>query len=317
MLSLLFCCCHVEGRQDDVIRLQLRPEVLLDHARMVVADVLTVDAPDRSTKLAIEDLPLGGAPMIGYVERRTRAELEAVLRGQAFLSGRRVEWQGARVSNIRTQGRRIEGAALEAVARKYLLDTFGNHYDAMELILAAPAADLDAPMGRLHLAARMLAHPRLLERMPVWVDVTVDGRPYRSAVLLMHVVARKAVYTARYAMSAGSMVQAEDFSLVPENVAGLEAEPLASGALRMGSRLKQAIRQGEILTEKQVSAQGMVFRGDVVRLIVADSAMRLETSAYAQSDANVGEIVNVKPGQSSEVIAGRVVAAGIVQIDGR
>lgn len=299
------------------VKIELREEVLLSGARMLLSDVASVDAGDAALSQAIGALPLGSAPMAGYVDRRSRVELEVALRGQLFAPGQRIEWQGARSVTIRRESRTLDPALPLAEAVRHVTALFGPRHAALELTLATPLAPMTLPPGVVQYKARALERQPLRARMPVWVDVLLDGVVYRSVVVTLAVVAREEVYVARRALGEGATLQSDDVMLATENVAGLSDEAVKRDALTGSPRLRAALAQGQVLTARQVAPSGTVLRGDRVTLEVRHQGLLLEVSAVAQGDAQVGQVVQVKMQQGSEPVSATVVAPGLVRIDGR
>lgn len=314
---LLAVLANVPALAQPPVSIALRSEALLSEPHIVLSDLADVDAGDAQLRRALEALPLGNAPMLGYVARRSRAELEALIKRQEFALGRRIEWQGARSVAIRRRGRPLDNDLLLAAATRYLSSAFGQKYEELKLSLAEPLQPLELPLGEVQLRVRAIDSVRPRARMAVWVDVLVGGIPYRSVLVPMAVLARQAVYVARRPMAAGSLIMPDDFAPQLLDVTAMQADPVGAGALAGARRLRHAVAQGEVLSVAQLSPAGMVLRGDRVKLVVAGEAIVVETAAYAQADASVGHMVLVKAGQGGEVVAARVVAAGVVQIDGR
>jgi flagella basal body P-ring formation protein FlgA len=303
--------------QASTVKIDLRDEVLLSGPRMVLSDLAKVDAGDARLTQAIAALPVGSAPLAGHVDRRSRAELEVALRGRQFPLGQRIEWQGARSVTIRRESRALDPALPLAEAVRHVSAVFGPDYAALELSLATPLAELALPSGQVEYRARAIERQSLRARLPVWVDVFVDGALYRSVVVTLAVVARQEVYVARRALAEGDTVTAQDVVLGVRDVAGLADAAIKPEALAGAPRLRGALAQGQVLTVRQVAPAGMVMRGDRVAVEVRNHGILLETVAVAQADGQLGQMVPVKLQQSSEAVSAKVIAPGQVRIDGR
>src|SRR5450830_529017 len=90
LVCMLLALLSLQARAA-VVRIDLRSDVLLSGSRMVLSDLASVDADDAQLAQVIAALPIGGAPMVGYVDRRSRAELEVALRAQQFPVGQHIE----------------------------------------------------------------------------------------------------------------------------------------------------------------------------------------------------------------------------------
>lgn len=300
----------------DVV-LRLRADVLLSAPRMTLADVAEVDAAGAELRQAFGAAPLGHAPLAGHVEQRSQAELDLALRSLALSRGQRIVWRGADSVRIQSQSQALDSALLLDLARAQLLQGFGAEGLELEARLAAPLPDLGAPAGALQYRARLVDASRLRSRMAVWIDVIADGTVYRSVIVPLAVSAWRQVYVAQRPLPAGTLATAADFALRRDEVAGLDDAALAEGALRQGGRVRQPLAAGQIATVRQIAPAAMVLRGERVRLVTAASGIEVETSAYAQADAVVGQQVQVRPERSNDMVTARVMAPDLVRIEGR
>ncbi|NVE01294.1 flagellar basal body P-ring formation chaperone FlgA [Massilia sp. BJB1822] len=300
------------------LTLHLRSEVLLPGPRIVLSELVEIEAEQPRLRQALADLPMGRAPLVGQVARRSRGELETMVRSQALSAGLRIEWSGARSVDIRTAGQTIGAARLTALAAEYLRQRFGADYAALELLPAGVLPDLAAPAGgRLELKVRPLEGLQLRPRTVVWVDVLQDGVVYRSAAVALEVSARRRVWVAEQDLAAGSMLRQGDFRERELELAGLPAQPAAQDVLQRGGRLRTALRKGEVLERQSLAAPGLVLRGDRVALVATGQGIRVETQAYALGDAAPGQALKVMPEQSREAVQARVLEAGLVIVDGK
>ncbi|OEZ96668.1 flagellar basal body P-ring formation chaperone FlgA [Duganella sp. HH101] len=306
----------LSARAGEVV-ISLRPDVLLSTPRVTLADVAQVETDDAQLRQAFGGVSLGAAPLAGQVEQRSRAELDLAMRSLSLSRGQRIVWRGAERVRIQSQSQALDGELLLDLARAQVQQRFGAAGQELQLSLAAPLPDLAAPAGALQYRARMVDASRLRPRMPVWIDVMAQGAVYRSVVVPLAVSAYRSVYVAQRALPAGAVATAADFALRREEVADLADAPLAEGALEQGGRLRQPLAVGQVVTVRQIAPAAMVLRGDRVRLVTAVAGIEVETAAYAQADAVVGQQVPVRPERSNDMVTARVMAPGLVRIEGR
>lgn len=310
---VLLLMAAIPVRAGEVV-IELHPEVMVNSARITLADLGRVDSQDAVVQRQLAALPVGQAPMVGYVDQRDRSALDVQLHGQAAMLGQSIVWRGAQVVKIRRASQALDAGTLLGVATQLVRQRFG---DDVEVKLDDAWRDLGAPAGELHYAARMPASSRLHARLPVWVDISTQDGLYRSVVLSLLVSARREVYVARRDLPAGSVVAAGDFELRREDIAALPDEALVSGSLDGGGRLRQLLAAGEIATTRQLAPVSMILRGDQVLLKTGAAGIAIETSAYAESNAIMGQALQVRPANSRETVVARVTGPGEVSMDGR
>ena len=151
--------------------------------------------------------------------------------------------------------------------------------------------------------------------MPVWLDITIDGRGWRSLPVWFDVKALQHVWVARTGLRAGAALQAEDVQAAWLDAATLAALPLPAEAPLDGLRLRRAVDAGAALTAAAVEPRPAVQRDRPVEVRVEVGAVRLQTAGIALGDARLGEMVKVRTGK--EPFTAVVVAEGAVRVDTR
>lgn len=297
-------------RAQSAVALELHANAQIAKARIVLGDVAVIGA--RSADMArIAGLDLGNAPRVGYVERFTRAQIAQALRRQLGVEA--IAWSGADSVAVRVQSHVVSPDALAAAAVDAVRKEFAAAHPGLDVRVAAQPAALEVPIGTLELRARRVNGTALAARMPQWVDVFVNGAVYRSAVVQLAVSQQRKVYVALRALEQGAWVGAGDFSVVDANVAGVATVPV--GTAMQPFRLREPLREGQLLTNGVMLGGGTILRGDNVRLVIQSGQIGIETTGVAMADAAPGEKLAVRPDGASDIVSGRVGQAGTVIIE--
>ena len=291
------------------LALTLREHVQLDHARIVLGDVATL-ADGASAELA--SLDLGPAPRVNAIERISRAQIALLVRRR--LQQPVLAWSGADSVSVQRLSQPVPGSVLGDAAVAALLDAYGARFPGLQASAPALPADVDIIFGGYTVKARALDASRLPARAAVWLDLMVAGQVQRSVVVPVTLAWQRPVYVARRALPAGSMVQSGDFEVREQNVAGLDAQPVA-GTGTPGWRLRRAMVSGQVLARGLLPASGTVFPGDTVRLQARSGAIGIDVAAVVQAEAAPGQLVAVRALHSSDTLTGRLSAAGTVLIE--
>jgi flagella basal body P-ring formation protein FlgA len=289
--------------------LSLRDSVTLDHPALLLGDLVEA-AP--GTDAGLLALPLGPALRAGQLLRLRPAELETRLRSQRVLPP--IAWQGASAVRVQTRSQHLAPQLLREAAAAQLDQAYPEPADRIELAL--PETAVEIPQRPYRLRVRPV-DARGGARVLVWLDVLVDDAVYRSVVLPAMVTRMRMAWVARRALAGGGPVDGADFELRQVNAAGLGALPEAPVSLAglAGTRLRGALREGQVLTMQALAPAGAVLRGDRVRLTLHAGALELEAPGVAQASAVPGERVAVRAASSGASLAGRVDPAGNVVIE--
>lgn len=295
---------------DQLTDLTLRPHALVHGKTVTLGDVAVVGGPAAARMGA---LPVAAAPLAGYTDSLSRSALEGALRAQPGFADAAPRWQGAERVLVRRAAVRVDGARIGAAARQWLEATHAAAYTRLELTALGPVPDLLAPEGALVLRPRA-APGRLLARTTVWIDVLVDGAVVRSAAVPFQANAWNPVLVARRALAAGAALVADDLHSEARDVLAMAVAPAAAPSSWQGVRLAAPLAAGEVLPARALVAADSVQRGDRVRLVTQDAALRIETAAVAQEHAVHGAPVRVLAEGASAPVSARVVGPGLVAI---
>ena len=187
--------------QAHTLQLQLQADATVNAAQITLGDLLqapplSADVTQKPVVVQSQSLPpsptlqawpqivLAKAPLVGQVMYLSRQEIEHGLRRVYLERDLHIVWQGAQGVKIRRAQQNVEMQTLVAAAQQVLaqaLSARGQH--ARAILLAEPAA-LAVPAGQIGIAARSLQAEHLQPRMPVWLDISVDGVFYRSLSLM-------------------------------------------------------------------------------------------------------------------------------------
>lgn len=289
------------------VTLQLREKVVVSHPVIVLGDLVAPAALPSSELAALE---LAHAPRIGYALRFTKEELDNQVR--RHFPAAAIDWDGAAVVVVRTEAQAVDNGGLREAALAQVRAAYAEAGTVVEI--ETPTAALDIPAGAYALRPRALPAGAPAARLPVWVDVLVDGSVYRSVVLIAAVSREGEALVARRPLAAGSRIDPDDFTVSRVNVAGLH--PLAvADAGRTGARLRTALRPGQVLNSDAMAPAGAIFHGDQVRVSVQGGAVGVEALAVAQGSALPGQMVSLRASSSGETLRGRVTRAGNVVIE--
>ncbi len=292
------------------VTLELRANALVDHARIALADVATIQGDAASTLAHIE---LAQSPRVGYVERLTRAQIEQAIRRHAGGTQAALVWSGATAVAVRTQAQTVKADDLAEAAMAAIRQEFAGARRDLTLKLAGPVSDVEVPGGAVQLRARALRTPALAPHVALWLDVLVDGAVYRSVVVPMSAQVQQPAYVALHAMEQGAWAGPQDFAIKPADVTGTVA--LSTDAPLARFRVLQALKPGQVLGAAALAGGNMILRGDQVKLLIRSGQIGIETSAIAMADAGPGQTLAVRPSGGNEVVSGRVTQSGSVTIE--
>lgn len=309
--ALLPVLAHCAETSPVPLPIELRASALVTGSRIVLGDVAVIASQPMAS--SIEQVELGRAPRVGYVERVTRAQVEQAIRRQQGAAPVVFAWSGADSAAVRVRSQTVASYDLAAAAVAAVQKDFAAPGIKLEVAAVIQPADLQVPSGAVELRPRRAASAVLAPRMPQWIDLVVDGAVYRSVVVQLAVTARQLVYVAKHSMAQGAWASEDDFSVEETNVAGLVPAPVAGRLAPF--RLAVPLKANQPLSSSAMSINGKVLRGDQVRLVTRSGQIGIETMGIAMAEASPGQLLTVRPAGASAIVTGRVSHSGTVDIE--
>lgn len=309
------------GATSGAVRIDLRPEVQVHRAQVMLGDVADIGTNDDARRSALAALPLGSAPMAGDVVRIDRATLARWISARAGVAPSALAWSGADTVRVARTTREVAGAMIATRAGERLREWIARDGLQVTLTAARIPPDVAVPDGAVRIEPRRLSQyasdtALLAQHISVWVDLSVDGRFVRTVPVDFDLGVSGPAYVATQPLAAGTALSR---SLVRvENVAwtGRLAAPLspAEAAVPLSAlRVRHAFAAGDPLSAPLVEQAPLVARGEWAILRVSDDGVRLESRVQVLDDGVLGARVRVKLPAAHDPIYARVTGRKTVE----
>jgi flagella basal body P-ring formation protein FlgA len=310
LVALLGGAAHAD------VQLRLRPEVELLTAHYRLGDIaeITAKGSDAGLQQKLTRLVVGRSPRPGYWGYATRQQLGAQI-DRAFpgIYGR-LDWSGAPKTRLGAAGTAFDGARIVQTAQTFLTGHLGDAYTQFNISQSEPVPALVLPHGEVQLSAR-LPSDRLSKRMPVQVDVTLEGEPYQTVTVWFDVSVFAEVLAAKQDLPALAALDEAEFTLDRRDIAVLRDAPVVTASALTGMRLKQPLVQGDALAVSMLEPVPAVAKGQQVEVFVAAGKVSLQTTAVALSDGDVAQRIRVRHIGDSINYPAIVIGRGQVKVD--
>jgi len=293
-------------------RITLKSNAVVTQRQVTLGAIAAIASTDLATVSALAAMPVANAPRPGYTERITREELKRRIRTRTPGVRAPLSWDGADAVTIELASSLVEGTRLQALALEHARRAFEGRFRELEVMALETVADVAVPPGELTLRPRALPAGALARRVPVWIDVVVDGAFFRGVVVAVQVEAYAQGLAAAADLAAGRILAAADFTA--RRVDFALGAAFDARLVPEGMRLRRALRAGAVLMAADLEPRRAVARGETVTLKLHAPMVRLETRAVALGDAGVGDDIWVKRESAGEALRALVVAPGIVEV---
>jgi flagella basal body P-ring formation protein FlgA len=209
-----------------------------------------------------------------------------------------------------------DGTLRDAVSAfiKGELERYGGQVEISFDRGAAGVLDLSAPAYGFDVRRR---GGTPLGLTPVEVDVLAGGKIVQTVSLVVQVRLSRAMLTARRAINQDARIRAEDVDVTMMAVSRLDQAGLEDVNAVIGQRAKRFIPPGMTLTPDMLESVPLVRRGELVTLEATVGGVSIVTTAKADEDGRLHEVIRVRSldGRRDE-FDGVVVGAGKVRIGG-
>lgn len=312
------------------LRVELRPQVTVQHSSVRLADIAVLTSPDLGMLRRALAIPLGQAPRPGESAVLESERLGYWLRSRTGLREDQIDWRGPRQTAIVTAVQEIAGEQVAAQAKAALAEHLqsmarqkGLELSRLDIDPVALPVSVEVPMLGRRLQVRPLSATRMSPRMLVWVDVFSGDRHVRAIPVRFEVAAFARLPVASHAMPAGAPVQADGMELREIDVTAMPGLSALPGGVRVDASagadadapvLRRALQAGDVVSADSLLARPAVVRGEWASLVTRQGPLSLESRVEVLQDGQPGQIVRARPANATGVLSVRVVGRGQLEL---
>lgn len=294
-------------------RITIAPESAVDGETIELQNIAKI-AADTRTAERLRTISLGYSPGVGMTREISISGLMLSLKAAGFAESDISISAPARIS-VRRAAQTVDRDAIrDAVAAAINAHFVGSktEHEITRIDIFEPAL---IPTGKIDLRASLVGVRNFIERIPVSVEIRVDGRLVRTMAVSAEIAIYADVYVAINDIQANKPVSDKDLRL--ERIR-LERSP--SSYVRDASALRsvQAIRPimaGRPLMLDSIEPATVIKLGDPVRIEARSGRIRIVVEGEARANGRIGERISVKNKQSGALIQAIVVDHGFVKVN--
>jgi flagella basal body P-ring formation protein FlgA len=300
MFSLLGLVFFVfSARADETVTIKLKGEALVFSRVYTLKDIAELGPTTSLNREKLTALEMGFTPRPGQLAKVPRFEVATRLEREFPGFSERLRWEGADVVQIRGTGVRLDAEALHHSARKALIAWIPPRYKHVSVQRLGKPISIVVPRGEVRFQPKLSAITKLKKRIPVWVDVLVDGQHFQTVPIWFAVSVDAQALAAKGAMDKKHELSANDVVERVIDIAGLADDPLDKLALE-GQRLVRRLEAGEVVTVADVEPIPAVSQGELITVYARHGSVSLAVTGIALNDGDISQLIEVKNPGSGE-----------------
>jgi len=202
--------------------------------------------------------------------------------------------------------------SITQAARQHILDRSSDYPSPPEVT----AGRLD---NRLRLAAceQPLESftPQGRSRMgKITVGIRCNGSHPWSMFVPVTVKVMTHVVVARSSLPRNSILGESDITLEQRDISRLHRGYLEDKKAVLGKKLRQRLRQHQVLTPSQLDTPHAIKRNNRVTIIASSRSLQIRMAGKALQNGSLGELIRVRNESSKKELDARIIAPGIVEV---
>ena len=279
---------------------------------------------------------LGDIARIGHGDARRRTLLQEVVIGTAPPPGSattldsqfvlmRLKQHGVDLSRIRLQmktpvtivsgSQRVPAEKIRAAVSRYLSQWRAGRSEEVRIGKIHVGRAAVVSPGRLELRVQALKRGLPTGRLPLGVDLLVDGRVEKRVFASAEVDVMCSAVVARRALKRSHVIDSGDVELRSMPRSRLPRHYIDNLEDVLGKKTKRAIPVAAALRPDMVEIPCLIHRRDVVVIVAAMKGMQVTTLGEARQKGRRGDRIKVVNLDSRKTVYARVVDSSTVAVD--
>ncbi len=308
LLALLGIClvlafCPFAFANPTNVTVAVKPASLVRGPGLTLGDIADVSGGAAERVKYLKELALGDAPAPGTTAFFTPQSLEPRLAAtHADFSA--ITWSVPANFKITTSSQAVSGKKIADLARSFIVQAaMGANVTMVET-----PDDLQAPLGKLELAAELSGPIRYNAPTIVLVAVRTDGSNFVKVPVQFEVKRILDVVVAVENLNAGEIIQARSVRLEPMDAGKLQSGYITDLAKVVGMQTRQAVIPGSVVFERVLTRPILVKQGEMVRIAARIGEIEVSAGGVAMSQGAAGDLIRVQNLTTKRFLTGRVQA---------
>jgi len=295
------------------VSLDFRPSTEVKSSHVLLGEIADIRGVSKEQLEKIRSIKIRKAPEPGYTIRIQFSLIRTRLRF-AGLKPDELNIKAPRSISVTTTSIKVSGKELAKTAQNYLMRHFAQTGWKIEAKACRTPSNLTLRAGKLELKPRISPDVKFSRRVPVEIDVYVDGERAKTVNVNVELSTTAKVVVAKNNIAAFKAIEKTQVKLAKKKIKGPVNNILTNIDSASGMRCKRLIRAGAILTKDMLEPIPTISRGDVIPIFVEFGSVIVKARGKALEDGRVGDNIKVVNVNSNKRLTGIVTDKKSVRI---
>jgi flagellar basal body P-ring formation protein FlgA len=293
-------------------RINIAAETTVDGETISLGQISRISArPEVASRL--ETISLGYAPGVGMTREVSPSNIQLSLRAAGFSEGDTTIIAPARIT-VRRAAQTVDQQQLRVAVETAVKKQFEGTSTDCEIVridmLEAPLV----PVGVVEVKATLGSIRNFIERLPVQMEIRVDGRLYRTMTATVEMALHAEVAVAATDIAANQPVREKDVKIERTRLERSPASYFRDLAAFKAVQTVRPIMAGKPFMTDSIVAATVIKLGDPVRIEASTGRIKIVINGEARANGRIGERISVKNKDSGVIMQAIVVDQGLVKV---
>ncbi|MCM8824259.1 MAG: flagellar basal body P-ring formation chaperone FlgA [Candidatus Omnitrophica bacterium] len=167
-------------------------------------------------------------------------------------------------------------------------------------------SEIELPYGEVEYKVWGKVDREKLGRVPLKVDIYLDGNLYRSIYTLVELDIKEIAFVTNRWIRRGELFSQDNIISKEMSRSSLPPNAIKDFKELEGKVSKVALGEGRVVTYNHIDERALIEKNQRVNLIVITPSLKVETKGIALVDGRAGAIIKVKNIDTGKIIYGEV-----------
>ena len=208
----------------------------------------------------------------------------------------------------------LSAGKLENSGIEFLEDFLPWEKDSVQIDVFYDGKEIILPFGRLDLIFKTPGTRLKAGRIPLTLQINVDGKFQKRIRLTSRVLVTQKVIKINRAIRRGEIINREDVSAETIETEKPWENVISKLEKAVGFQLERNLPKGRILTSRNLKAPALGVKGDKIQILAQKGGMKITTPGILKEDGYEDSMVQVLNMQTKKMVYGRLIDANTVRV---